>query len=191
MRDATQPTLSPERREFEALYGRHHDEILAYCARRLDRDAAWDAAAEVFVVAWRRFGDMPPPDRRRAWLYGVALRVVSNQRRGTARRGRLSARAGGVLSLVTGPEQQVIQHEEERTVLAALSRLRPGDAEILRLSLWEEMHLAEIAEILGVSIDATKQRLSRARKRLGVEYRRLERRKPPTSVGPGGGDDGA
>ena len=44
---------------FERLYAVHHRAVLAYCARRVSRWDAWDAAAEVFVVAWRRIEDIP------------------------------------------------------------------------------------------------------------------------------------
>jgi RNA polymerase sigma factor (sigma-70 family) len=166
----------PGRAKFEALYAAYHDTILAYCARRLPRSDAMDAAAEVFVVAWRRIDDVPEPDRERAWLYGVAYRVVANQWRSRDRRLRLSRRAVGVLTEDDGPEHQVVRNEEERVVLAALRRLRPADGELLRLSLWDEMSPAEIAAMLDASNPAIRQRLSRARRRLAAEYRRTERR---------------
>jgi hypothetical protein len=51
---------------FEQLYSAHHRAILAYCARRCSLWDAWDAAAEVFVVAWRRVVDVPPAEEARA-----------------------------------------------------------------------------------------------------------------------------
>ena len=40
---------------------------------------AEDAAADVFAVAWRRIEDMPEGDAKKAWLFGVAHRVVGSQ----------------------------------------------------------------------------------------------------------------
>jgi predicted RNA polymerase sigma factor len=46
---------------FAACFERHYPRVLAYGLRRLpDRAAAEDAAAETFLVAWRRFGDHQP-----------------------------------------------------------------------------------------------------------------------------------
>jgi DNA-directed RNA polymerase specialized sigma24 family protein len=78
---------------FEQLYSAHHRAILAYCARRCSRWDAWDAAAEVFVVAWRRAADVPPAEEARAWLIGVAYRVVANHHRGERRRAAFLQRA--------------------------------------------------------------------------------------------------
>lgn len=36
------------------LFDQHYDEVLAYCARRIGRNEADEAAAEVFAIAWRR-----------------------------------------------------------------------------------------------------------------------------------------
>ena len=75
---------------FATLYRQHHRAVLAYCARRASPADAWDAASEVFVVAWRRLNDVPAVEHARPWLYGVAFRVLANQRRSTHRRIRLN-----------------------------------------------------------------------------------------------------
>lgn len=43
-------------------YFRH---VLACCMRRIPADDAYDAANEVFTVAWRRIGDVPGGDAAR------------------------------------------------------------------------------------------------------------------------------
>lgn len=158
---------------FEALYSAHHRAVLAYCARRASRSDAWDAASEVFVVAWRRFGDVPETDEARAWLFGVAYRTLANQRRSEQRRRRLNqraARAGDDTAPL--PDAQLIRNEEEAEIITALSRLRPADREILRLTLWEELSPADIAQVLGISRAAVDQRYSRAKRRLARELNR-------------------
>lgn len=155
---------------FEALYSAHHRTVLAYCARRASRSDAWDAASEVFVVAWRRFGDVPETDEARAWVLGVAYRTLANQRRSEQRRRRLiqrAARAGDDTAPL--PDTQLIRNEEEAEIIAALSRLRPADREILRLTLWEELSPADIAVALSISRAAVDQRYSRAKRRLARE----------------------
>lgn len=155
---------------FEALYAAHHRAVLGYCSRRASRADAWDAVSEVFVVAWRRFDEVPPSSEARPWLLGVAYRVLANQRRSTTRRRRLLQRAAATETDTTSlPDVQLIRSEEEAEVISALSQLRPPDREILQLALWEELPPVEIAGILGISRDAVDQRFSRAKKRLAKQ----------------------
>src|SRR5271170_5429625 len=68
---------------FEALYEQHASAVKGYALRRTDPARADDIVAEVFVVAWRRLEDVPAEPR--AWLFGVAMRVLANERRRAAR----------------------------------------------------------------------------------------------------------
>jgi RNA polymerase sigma-70 factor (ECF subfamily) len=68
---------------FAACFERHYPRVLAYGLRRLpDRAAAEDAAAETFLVAWRRFGDAPADQL--PWLLAVARNVIFNDPRAGA-----------------------------------------------------------------------------------------------------------
>ena len=78
--------------QFADLYDRHHRQIRDYCRRRLAYDLVDDAAAEIFLVAWRRIEDVPKGDEALVWLYRVAYRVVGRQWRNSARRARLDGR---------------------------------------------------------------------------------------------------
>ena len=71
------------------------------------------------------------------------------------------------------PSLQLVQKAEYELITLALGRLSPMDQELLRLSLWDELAQAEIAELTGFSRPAVKQRLHRARKRLAKQYERL------------------
>lgn len=81
---------------FNGLYEQHHRDVLAYCARRATPPDADDAAAEVFTVAWRRRRDIPGGDQALPWLYGVARKVLSHQRRSSERFRRLTSRVATV-----------------------------------------------------------------------------------------------
>ncbi len=76
--------METDRRRFERVYDDCYDAIFRYCLRRTNREDALDAAAETFLVAWRRRADVPI-GRELPWLYGVAGRVLANQWRGRVR----------------------------------------------------------------------------------------------------------
>ncbi len=148
---------------FAALFEAHQRHVLAYAARRTRQlSDAEDAAAEAWLIAWRK-RDVIPTDPL-PWLYGVARRVLANQRRGTLRRFRLALR-------LTQPEPEVERFgDAEGPAMQALARLRTADQELLRLVAWEGLSQAEIGVVFGISVNAVAVRLHRARQRFEAEY---------------------
>jgi RNA polymerase sigma-70 factor (ECF subfamily) len=145
----------------EDLFEDHHRALLAYAARRLPTLAdAEDVVAEVYLVAWRRLDDVPDGDAALPWLYGVARKTIGNQRRGLLRRGRLQERLEQ-----TAERPGMPPPDGSEPALAALERLSASDQELLRLIAWEELSHAEIAAVLGISVNAVAIRLHRARAR--------------------------
>lgn len=163
---------SPDERRgrFEEIYAANHDPILAYVLRRSGsgEDAA-DALAETFLTAWRRLEDIPAGDRARLWLFGVARRVLANQRRGERRRSALSVRlrADLVQAIRDGGPRS-----EHAAVSAAFDSLPERDRELLSLAAWEGLDAGEIAEVLGCSRSAARVRMHRARQRFARELQR-------------------
>jgi len=169
---------------FVHLFDEHHRAVLAYFLRRLDRDDAYDATADVFVVAWRRLDDVPQGEEALPWLYGVARRVLSNQLRGVRRTDRLVAK----LSHLRGDESQdpgnvVVQRAEDRAIVAALARLRPPDQEVLRLAYWEELPHAAIGELVGCSRKTADVRIHRALRRLRQAFEQAGHRPDERRIG--------
>jgi RNA polymerase sigma factor (sigma-70 family) len=148
---------------FRTLFDAEYRSILQYCLRRVDEpeDAA-DVLAETFLVAWRRFDDVPAGKDARFWLYGVARRVLANARRGEQRRDRLAERLRDHLRTAERPVA-VSAGEELRVLLAGLD---DDDRELLTLIAWEDLTPAEAGRVLGISAGTARVRLHRARRRL-------------------------
>lgn len=157
-------TESAQRAAFEAVYADFADAVFRYALRRTGNESdADDVVAETFAVCWRRWGDVPK-GRELPWLYGVARKVLANQRRSTSRleRVRDALRSEPAVGPPSDPDADALR--------AALARLSPRDQEILRLSLWEDLTTDEIAAALGISENAVYIRLHRARLRFAAEY---------------------
>jgi RNA polymerase sigma-70 factor (ECF subfamily) len=151
----------------EELFGRHHAAVRAYCERRLG-GAADDVVSEVFAVAWRKRDAVP--DRPLPWLYAVAARELLHLQRSEGRRAgyeqRAAARRDERPDVFTEVDDRL---SAEAPITVAMRRLRPDDAEILRLWAWEELGAAEIAVVQGISATTARVRLHRARQRLKAQ----------------------
>jgi len=160
---------------FVTVYEDYYRQVYAYCRRRVSLDRVDDAVAEVFLVVWRRIADVPEGEATLSWLYSVAYRVLGHHYRGRKRRSQLEKKLTAIgVEPASSADEYLVRREELNQVIEALSRLRPQEQEILRLSLWEDLPHTEVASILEISIDAAKQRVSRARKSLAKEFVEIE-----------------
>lgn len=163
-----------ERIRFELLYVKHAPAVKAYILRRTNASIADDLVAEVFVVCWRRFAEIPVDPL--PWLLGVARRVLSTQRRTEQRGAALRERLADTLSAPPAA------HPAEETALAcALAQLPEPDRELLLLIAWEELSAAQAAVVLNVKPATVRVRLHRARRRLAKALAR-ERNEPTACV---------
>jgi RNA polymerase sigma factor (sigma-70 family) len=155
---------------FTAVYDRYIHDIFRYVGSRLGVQAADDIAAETFLVAFgQRDRFDPSRGSLRPWLFGIATNLVARHRRKEARRYTALARTGAepppdghenrVVSAVTA---QRLQPQLAR----ALTRLSPGERDVILLVALSELSHAEVSEALGISYGTVCSRLSRARKKL-------------------------
>jgi RNA polymerase sigma-70 factor (ECF subfamily) len=125
--------------------------------------AAEDAAAEVFRIAWQKVQE--GRELTLPWLYQTARNVVGNEYRRERRQKALTQK---VIS-----EPAVVSPEADTSLelKRALGRLKKIDQELLFMAYWEDLSAREIAAILRLKESAVRMRLSRAksllRKQLG------------------------
>lgn len=151
--------LADRRTRFEALYAEHAPAVTRYAQRRADEQTAADVVSDVFVVAWRRFDDVPMDAL--PWLFGCARRVLWHHHRAEQRRGRLLER------LKSSAPRVVLSVELPNTALArGLASLSERDREALLLTAWEGLTTDQAAKVLGCSPQAFRVRSHRARQRL-------------------------
>ena len=151
---------APDAALFERLYRACYEDLLRYALRRTGKpETAADVVADTFLVAWRRFGDIPAGNGR-PWLFGVARNVLASQHRAERRNTDLAARLRHELSgaIVTAPEVPA-------EISAAFGTLNAADQELLRLVAWEGLSTDELAVALDCSANAARIRLHRARSR--------------------------
>jgi RNA polymerase sigma-70 factor (ECF subfamily) len=160
---------------FGELFDRHRDRVFGH-ARRLvgNQHDAEDVTAAAFLELWRRRSDVRlVEDSVLAWLLVTAGYAALNLRRTTRRYRRLLDRLPRELATPDSTEQALSAHElgPDGELGAALRKLRPRDLEIVTLAVLEDMPLASVAAHLGISTEAAKARLHRARTRLRSHLR--------------------
>ena len=154
--------MDDRRERFESLAAQVWDPLQRYLRRRCSPDVAEDVLSDVLLVLWRRLDDAPT-GAELPWSYAVARGCLANVRRSEDRRLSLVSR----LRRERLPEPSV----PDDRVGAALTRLRPADAEVLRLWAWEGLEARDLAAVLGCTPGAAANRLSRARAALRDELR--------------------
>jgi RNA polymerase sigma-70 factor (ECF subfamily) len=144
---------------FEAIFERHFDPVHRYLSRRAGRERADDLASQTFVVAFaRRESFRSDATDARPWLFGIATKLLANDRRSEQRLletyGRLSGDARDVL---------VPTPDSDRDVADALAQLDPAQRDVLLLHAWADLSYEEIADALDIPVGTVRSRLSRAR----------------------------
>lgn len=148
---------------FDAVVRASVDPLRRFLARRTDAETADDVLADTYLVAWRRFEDIP--DEPLPWLYGVARNCLANAERGVRRRARLAARLAEEPATAPGSD-------DASAVLEALATLPEADRELIRLWAWEGLGPADIATVLATTPNAVSVRLTRARHKLRDRLRK-------------------
>jgi RNA polymerase sigma-70 factor (ECF subfamily) len=148
--------------QFTALYADHHRRVYAYAVARAGRSLADEVVAETFLVAWRRFAQMPAAAAL-PWLLGVARNVIRERYRDEERQRALAAE----MLAWTADTPDVADGVAERSaVLAALAGLSEKDREVLTLTAWDGLAPRDAARVVNCSAPAFLVRLHRARRRL-------------------------
>jgi RNA polymerase sigma factor (sigma-70 family) len=163
-----QPTRA---NRFEVLFREHYPAVRAYASRRATEELAQDVIAETFLIAWRRFDELPGDPL--PWLYGVARRVLANQRRSAGRGAALERKLVSAAS-PNGHDDLAERVGDAELMRFALGRLSEQDREALMLVAWEGLDGARAARAAGCSRGAFAVRLHRARSRLAAEVQAQE-----------------
>lgn len=159
---------------FEVLVRRHRRPLLRYCRRLCRCDArAEEALQQTLLNAWIALRGETEVREPRAWLYGIARNAAINSMRREAQDGELADERAQVAFAPawSGPsiDDAVAVHEALADV-AALPRMQREV--IVRAALAGHSH-QEVASELGISDDAVRGLLYRARSALRAGFTAL------------------
>ena len=136
--------------------------MLGYLVNVLgDRGTAEDVHQQVFLEVWQR---APAYDPARAsiltWIMTIARsRAVDQLRRRVPEPHDPSGSQMMALAVDDDPERSPDALVERWQVAHLLGRLRPEEAELLRMRFYEELSQTEIAERTGIPLGTVKMRM--------------------------------
>jgi RNA polymerase sigma-70 factor, ECF subfamily len=141
---------------FRELFERYREPLYGFFRRRLENPArAEELAQECFLALLRNVARYEPRAGFRSYLYGIAINLVSAERR---KAGREIQEPDGLDCHATEPSP-----DSALWVRHALAQLEPTDREILMLREYEQLSYSEIAGMLRVPVNTVRSRLFRAR----------------------------
>lgn len=150
-------------RELERLHPAAFGWALSCC--RGERAAAEDALQATYLKILDGRARYEGRSSLKTWVFGVLRRTALEERR----------REGGwlrePLSLVVGraghdqpePDAGLLRSEESRRLLAALERLPARQREVLHLVFYQDLTIAEAAEVSGVGLGTARTHYARGK----------------------------
>lgn len=171
------------REQAEELFRTYYEPVFHFFLRRgIPREESHDLAQETFCRVLRGLGDFRREAGEGTWVFSIARNLWLNRQRDRLRqkRGRPEVSLSdtfsedqqvpeqrAVLGIADdpGPEVRLIEDEQKKRLNAALQELPPQRRRCLVLRL-QNLKYREIADVLGISLQAVRSHLFLARKQI-------------------------
>ncbi|MGE4528814.1 MAG: RNA polymerase sigma factor [Rhodospirillaceae bacterium] len=154
-----------DKEAFRLLVARHIDRIVGTARRIVGAAEAEDIAQDVFLKVWTARAQWTPGQARfRTWLYRVAVnRCIDHTRRV---RSTSIDEVPEIADDAPGPLAQCVQREEATRLRAAMAHLSEQQRTAITLYYHESLTAGEVAEIMGLRLNAVESLLKRGRQKL-------------------------
>ena len=159
-----------DQRAMSIVFDRHAAAVTRYAwaiaPTRMDVE---EIVQDTFFTVWSKAAEITIPDASLLpWLLVTCRNHGMNVVRKAARNqaDELDENSSRRTNLVRDHHDAETAREDLRWVLAEIERLEPVDRQVCELCLVEGVPYAEAARMLGLSVGAVKQRVSRSRARL-------------------------
>ena len=143
-----------QRERFHALYREHFDFVFRNLRRLGVADASVeDALQDVYLVVLRRIDEFSGTHVK-AWLSAILLRVASNYRRSSRRRGPLEPlREEQLQAAQPGPFEEAARQQSRRILHAFLDSLDDHRRAVFVMAELEQMTAPEIAQAMSANVN--------------------------------------
>lgn len=157
---------------FRRLIDPQVDRLFRVCARVTgDRALAEDALQEAFINAYRHLGRFDGRATFSTWLHRIAVNAALEQMRRRGRHEVLQADSDeddllAVTEAAPGPERHAASAQIGRGIQAVLARMSSTERTAFVLRHHEGQSLEDISAVLSLNVNACKQAIFRAVRKL-------------------------
>lgn len=137
-----------------------------------DPDRARDVVHDTWVRAFSTLGNLRSPDKVGPWLHSMARNIAHETLRKAERLARTATQAPA--PHVVSVPAMLMAEEELRMLETQLQELPEPHRVVLSLKYMNNLSCQQIAELLGIGIEATKSRLFEARRALRARMKAAE-----------------
>ena len=149
--------VAGRREAFDELVARHRRPVYQLCYRFVgNHEDASDLAQDVFLRAYRAFGQFKGDAAVGTWLHRIAVNVCLNKVSGRQPRTEPIDERRVPPSREPDPMSLLMRSERAGQVRAAVVQLPPRQRATLILRVYQELPHQDIARILGSSVGAVK-----------------------------------
>jgi RNA polymerase sigma-70 factor (ECF subfamily) len=164
-----------DERAFEDLVRRYQRQVANIVYLTLgSRDDVQDIAQEVFIRVYRSIDKFEFDSSFFSWIYRITVNLCIDEirRRKIKRTLSLDFLTEGTFEKERKSKEQILASdslltdERREVILGALQKISSEHRQVIILREYEELSYAEIASLLGISVQAVKSRIFRARDEL-------------------------
>jgi RNA polymerase sigma-70 factor (ECF subfamily) len=150
----------------QVLFQRHFDSIYGFFETKCEADAD-ELVQATFLACLRARDQFRKESSFRTYLFTIArhelYRVLRTRQRDGA---RLDFELSSIAELVSTPGTRIARNQEHQRLLEVLHKLPVEQQMLLELHYWEDMDIADLADVFEVPQTTIRTRLHRARKLL-------------------------
>jgi RNA polymerase sigma factor (sigma-70 family) len=151
---------------FDDVVERHGPGVLRFCVARLGPDRGEECFQETLLSALRAYDGLRDPGAVGGWLFQIAHRKIADAARSTA---RSPTPAGDALEAHAAPWYDP---EPASGIWTTVARLPPKQREAVGLRYLADLSHADVAAVMGTSVEAARRNVFEGLRRLRDEVQR-------------------
>ncbi len=150
-----------DKMEIELLYREMFQQLFIYARSSLmDESLAEEAVQDTFRIACIKSDDLLSSKNPKGWLMSTLKNVIRNIRRSNTRLNSLFIRAFSIDDL------PLASNDEQNLELYYMDLIGEEDYRLLEMVVVKRFTILEASKSLGISLEACKKRVQRAKKKL-------------------------
>ncbi|MEC5125172.1 sigma-70 family RNA polymerase sigma factor [Verrucomicrobiales bacterium BCK34] len=166
--------LPAETSSYYELLSKYEGMIYSTCLRMLgDSQEAEEACQDAFLRVFHKVHQFEGRSTFKTWLFRIACNICMTRRKKLAMKRERDQLVGADIVQSSEPQPPAAKSGEEaqaETVHDTLQKLSEEEREIISLRFVSDLSLAEMSDVLGIKLSATKMRLYRAMERFKSIY---------------------